>query len=180
LDIYAHPEHGSSEGLLGPSRFIFKRGQGIFPQPFESHTAQSELLDEFKPPESDLAREIVNFRAQNEHDDRIGFSNASFIWHDEAQSGFATPSRRSFRLIIEGDLYFMKNSINLIVGPTGSGKTSMLHALLGEMHFMPSEPGSYFNLPREGGIAYAAQESWVQNETIKVFHFQVSHSEINT
>lgn len=35
------------------------------------------------------------------------------------------------------------------------------------MHFIPSGPGSWFNLPRESGIAYAAQESWVLNETIK-------------
>jgi hypothetical protein len=39
---------------------------------------------------------------------------------------------------------------------------------VGEMHFMPSGPTSWFNLPRKGGVAYAAQESWVQNETIKV------------
>lgn len=41
-------------------------------------------------------------------------------------------------------------------------------ALLGEMHFIPSGPNSCFNLPRNEGVAYAAQESWVQNETIKV------------
>jgi ABC-type multidrug transport system fused ATPase/permease subunit len=35
------------------------------------------------------------------------------------------------------------------------------------MHFIPSGPDSWFNLPRDGGVAYAAQESWVQNETIK-------------
>lgn len=38
----------------------------------------------------------------------------------------------------------------------------------GEMHFVPSGPGSWYSLPREGGVAYAAQESWVQNETIRV------------
>jgi len=43
----------------------------------------------------------------------------------------------------------------------------MLMALLGEMHCIPTSPDSWFNLPREGGVAYAAQESWVQNETIK-------------
>jgi len=43
----------------------------------------------------------------------------------------------------------------------------MLMALLGEMHFIPTNPDSWFNLPRGGGVAYAAQESWVQNETIK-------------
>ncbi|EEB97898.1 hypothetical protein MPER_02688 [Moniliophthora perniciosa FA553] len=40
-------------------------------------------------------------------------------------------------------------------------------ALLGEMHFIPIKPDSYVSLPREGGLAYAAQESWVQNDTIQ-------------
>ena len=35
------------------------------------------------------------------------------------------------------------------------------------MHFVPTTPDSWFGLPRKGGIAYAAQESWVQNETIR-------------
>lgn len=36
------------------------------------------------------------------------------------------------------------------------------------MHFIRSTPDSWFNLPRVDGVAYAAQESWVQNETIRV------------
>ena len=40
-------------------------------------------------------------------------------------------------------------------------------ALLGELHYIPSGLDSWFNLPRENGVAYAAQESWVQNETIR-------------
>ena len=35
------------------------------------------------------------------------------------------------------------------------------------MHFIPLTADSWFNLPRKGGVAYAAQESWVQNETIR-------------
>jgi len=35
------------------------------------------------------------------------------------------------------------------------------------MHFMPTKPDGWFNLPRKGGVAYAAQEAWVQNATIK-------------
>ena len=80
----------------------------------------------------------------------------------------ATPSRRNFHLNIEGDIFFKRGAVNLIVGPTGSGKTSLLLALLGELHFSPRGPDAWFNLPKEGGIAYAAQEPWVQNETIKV------------
>ncbi len=35
------------------------------------------------------------------------------------------------------------------------------------MHFIHENVDSWFNLPRGGGVAYAAQESWVQNETIR-------------
>lgn len=35
------------------------------------------------------------------------------------------------------------------------------------MHFIPGGPNSWYNLPRVRGVAYAAQESWVQNETIR-------------
>ena len=38
---------------------------------------------------------------------------------------------------------------------------------IGEMHFIPLTADAYFSLPRKDGVAYAAQESWVQNETIR-------------
>ncbi|KAJ7042972.1 multidrug resistance-associated ABC transporter [Mycena alexandri] len=65
------------------------------------------------------------------------------------------------------------------------GKTSLLLSLLGfppyflvdayysylplgETYFTSSQdPESWYNLPRDGGVAYAAQESWVQSATIK-------------
>ena len=79
-----------------------------------------------------------------------------------------TPSRRRFTLRVTGELLFKRGRINLIIGPTGSGKTSLLMALLGEMHFVPTSPDSWYHLPRAGGVSYAAQESWIQNETIRV------------
>ena len=51
--------------------------------------------------------------------------------------------------------------------------TSRSDEYTGEMHFTPSGPDSSFNLPRAGGVAFAVQESWVQNETIReniLFH----------
>ncbi|KAE9405641.1 hypothetical protein BT96DRAFT_955137 [Gymnopus androsaceus JB14] len=96
----------------------------------------------------------------------IGFQNATFSWSRDT-SGTATPSSRKFMLRIVNKLSFKKGCLNLITGPTGSGKTSLLVALLSEMHFIPSGPDSFYHLPRDGGVAYAAQESWVQNETIK-------------
>ena len=105
------------------------------------------------------------------HFDRgvIGFQNASFTWSNEdVNDGALTPSRRKFTLRVDDELLFKRGSFNLIIGPTGSGKTSLLMALLGEMHFIPMTPDAWYHLPRLGGVSYAAQESWVQNETIRV------------
>ena len=71
-------------------------------------------------------------------------------------------------LRITDEVFFERGKLNLIVGPTGAGKTSLLMALLGEMHYIPTAPDAFVSLPREGGVAYAAQESWVQNDTIRV------------
>ncbi|KAJ7078496.1 hypothetical protein C8R44DRAFT_836696 [Mycena epipterygia] len=100
--------------------------------------------------------------------DLIGFRDAMFTWvKDDKTNGALTPSSRRFLLKIEGELLFKPGCINLIVGPTGSGKTSLLMALLGEMHLIRSSPSSWLNLPRGIGVSYAAQESWVMNDTIK-------------
>ncbi|KAJ4490432.1 hypothetical protein J3R30DRAFT_3666905 [Lentinula aciculospora] len=100
--------------------------------------------------------------------DAIGFRQATFTWSAESDdNGSVTPSRRRFFLKVEDELLFQKGVVNMIVGPTGSGKTSVLMALLSEMHFVPSGPESWYGLPRASGVAYAAQESWVQNATIR-------------
>ncbi|KAG1749648.1 uncharacterized protein EDB91DRAFT_1334077 [Suillus paluster] len=124
---------------------------------------ETELLDAYAQQDEDRAQLFVQ---PEDESDLIGFRDAVFAWSNES-GGSLTPSKRKFRLRIDGEVYFQRGGINLVVGPTGSGKTSVLMALLGEMHFMPSGPMSWFNLPRKGGVAYAAQESWVQNETIR-------------
>ena len=44
----------------------------------------------------------------------------------------------------------------------------MLHALLGEMHYIPNNAQSYVHLDRSKGVAYVAQESWVISDTVRV------------
>ncbi|KAJ6603499.1 P-loop containing nucleoside triphosphate hydrolase protein [Mycena vulgaris] len=122
---------------------------------------KTELLDAFTEKQTpDL------FASDPAAEQQIGFRNATFAWSKESD-GSLTRSQRQFLLKIDGELLFQPGRINLVVGPTGSGKTSLLMALLGEMHWIPSSPDSWYNLPRAGGVAYAAQESWVLNETIR-------------
>ncbi|KAJ7063699.1 P-loop containing nucleoside triphosphate hydrolase protein [Mycena amicta] len=121
---------------------------------------ETELIDTY----SKLSTPAL---AQDHSTTEIGFKNASFSWEESSSSASVASSTRKFVLRVNGQLIFKKNCINLIVGPTGSGKTSLLMALLGEMHFTSESPDAWFNLPREGGVAYAAQQSWVQNKTIR-------------
>ncbi|KAI0758154.1 multidrug resistance-associated ABC transporter [Fomes fomentarius] len=127
---------------------------------------KTELLDEFSEKDAESAEAVVP--PQTAESDVIGIRAASFTWSNE-NDGTLTPgpNRRNFTLRIEDEVVFKRGRFNLIVGPTGSGKTSLLMALLGELHYVPNGPESYVSLPRLGGVAYAAQESWVQNETIR-------------
>ncbi|KAG8864753.1 hypothetical protein FRB96_003338, partial [Tulasnella sp. 330] len=129
---------------------------------------ETDLLDRFTKPEQDIS---VSALPPTGDPDSIGFRNATFAWKVDSgsagSSGTTTPSQRNFQLRVDGDLFFKKGKLNLILGPTGSGKTSLLMALLGEMHFKREHIDSFLNLPREDGIAFCAQESWIQNATIK-------------
>ncbi|TFK44019.1 multidrug resistance-associated ABC transporter [Crucibulum laeve] len=124
----------------------------------------TELLDTFSAKPQD---QLIVPSLTGENDREIGFRDAVFSWSTDSEDVNLSPSLHSFKLRVNGELLFKHGCINLIIGPTGCGKTSMLMALLGEMHFMSSSADAWFNLPRSGGVAYAAQESWVQNATIR-------------
>ena len=51
-----------------------------------------------------------------------------------------------------------------IVGPVGSGKSSLLSAILGEMQL---ECGEIRVSKLEGGLGLVAQEAWIQQATVK-------------
>jgi ABC-type transport system involved in cytochrome bd biosynthesis fused ATPase/permease subunit len=61
------------------------------------------------------------------------------------------------------NITFIEAELNLIVGPVGSGKSSLLLALLGEMRLL----GGEFHLARNDGVAYVSQIAWLQNATIR-------------
>ncbi|KAJ7646949.1 hypothetical protein FB45DRAFT_891892 [Roridomyces roridus] len=117
----------------------------------------TELLDSFS---SQNTSEVLP--VDESASDVVGFRDATFAWSNDEADGSLTPSSRRFLLKIEGELLFKSDCVNLVVGPTGS-----LTNFTGEMHFIPSSPSSWYNLPRGEGVAYAAQESWVQNDTIR-------------
>ncbi|TBU23091.1 hypothetical protein BD311DRAFT_811015 [Dichomitus squalens] len=130
---------------------------------------KTELLNDFDEKDATATKTVVPPRTVER--DVIGVRGTSFTWSKDNDGsrtpGTPGPNHHNFTLHIKDEVMFGRGRINLILGPTGSGKTSLLMALLGELHYIPNGPDSYVSLPCVGDIAYAAQESWVQNETIK-------------
>ncbi|WVO13290.1 hypothetical protein L204_100903 [Cryptococcus depauperatus] len=121
---------------------------------------ESEMIDEYS--EGKMISIKTPEQLEAEHDGLIRLRNATFTW-DSTETNDSNEG--SLKLIIENTT-FVKNKINLITGPTGSGKSSLLKALVGELHFEQKE-GAFYHLPREGGVSYAAQESWCSSDSIR-------------
>ena len=93
-------------------------------------------------------------------DTAIEITDRSFKWSTEDEK----PCLDSISLSVK------KGSLVAVVGQVGSGKSSLLAAMLGEMdvHRVAGDPP---NLPAvvtiEGAVAYVAQQAWIQNATLK-------------
>ena len=105
----------------------------------------------------------------------IGFREATFIWG--GKDVVAADGSMNFRLL-DLNVDFAIGKLNVISGPTGSGKTSMLMALLGEMTAIKGKvylPGGRsredVRPDPESGLAetcaYVAQQAWLVNASIK-------------
>lgn len=81
----------------------------------------------------------------------VKLNKASFTWNEEASE----PTLK------EIDVEIKKGSLVAIVGTVGSGKSSLLAAMLGEID--KTEGQAFIN----GRVAYVAQQAWIQNETIQ-------------
>ncbi|KAL7781916.1 P-loop containing nucleoside triphosphate hydrolase protein [Trichoderma afarasin] len=122
----------------------------------------------------------------------IGFDNATLEWSVQDIVGIdagedirpaENPPTQEFRLS-NLEIKFHKNGLNLVCGPSGSGKSSLLLALLGEMELLRGRvhlPLAEQPISDDTSIsdaAYCPQEPWIMNQTIRAnilfgLHFQI-------
>ncbi|TID16010.1 hypothetical protein E6O75_ATG09068 [Venturia nashicola] len=140
-----------------------------------AHVLESKVsidrVEEFlAEPETDKYVQLHHSHSVESDVPTVGFKQGTFSWGNQ-------DDEEAFKLR-DMNLEFQTNVINLIVGPTGSGKTSMLLALLGEMTLLKGDvylPGyrSREDLkadPETGlteSVAYCAQQAWLVNANIK-------------
>lgn len=102
----------------------------------------------------------------------IGFQNATFTYHNENADTFT---------LRDLDVSFPFGKLSVIFGATGSGKSSIVLSLMGEMtrlsgtSHLPDpridalvEPDAHTGLVARG-VAYVAQTAWILNATGKYF-----------
>lgn len=85
----------------------------------------------------------------NKSDNALIIEDGTFTWGGE------TTTLRNINLKVK------KGNLTAIVGQVGSGKTSVISALLGEMEKVKG------NVNVDGRVAYVPQQAWIQNATLQ-------------
>ncbi|OKL56526.1 hypothetical protein UA08_08261 [Talaromyces atroroseus] len=109
----------------------------------------------------------------------ISFENASIAWPSDESSDTAGDRRYILRNL---DLSFPKNELSVVSGKTGTGKSLLLAAILGEVDILsgkikvphaPSTQERHDHLATKdnwiipSSIAFVAQIPWIENASIK-------------
>ena len=96
---------------------------------------------------------------RNEEPEVITIENGNFVWETKTESGDSniTPTLKDIHFNVK------EGVLVAIVGSVGSGKSSFLSALLGEMECLTGR----VNIKGSHSIAYCPQLAWIQNATLR-------------
>jgi ABC-type multidrug transport system fused ATPase/permease subunit len=141
----------------------------------ESKVSVDRIEEYLSEPETDKYHQLISRKKDDSGEPLIGFENATFSWGGEDMADKAAAD--AFKLM-DLDLKFRVGHLNVVAGPTGSGKTSLLMGLLGEMTKLKGKvylPGGRSREdvkpnPDTGlteTVAYCAQQAWLVNGTVK-------------
>ena len=135
----------------------------------EAKVSVDRVEEYLTEPETDKYNQLETTEVDENGDPVIGFQDATFSWGSDSSDDFK---------LIDITMRFDVGQLNVVSGPTGSGKTSLLMALLGEMTKIEGnvyQPGGRsredMKIDPETGltesVAYCAQQAWLVNGTIK-------------
>lgn len=141
----------------------------------ESKVSVDRIEEFLNEEETEKYEQLKHDNVDEEGNKTIGFKNATFSWGGKEKSGEDLSG--AFRLM-DLNINFEIGKLNIIAGPTGSGKTSLLMALLGEMTIIKGTVNLPGGTNREDAradpetgltetVAYCAQQAWLVNANIK-------------
>ena len=129
---------------------------------------------------------VSSFLAEDELDgyvtrkfDKMAVSiknKARFVYEKESGASDETKCSENHPTKEEGpfelkdiELEVQKGQLIAVIGQVASGKSSLISAILGEMHLVENDLGEMgsVNISKEQTICYVAQQAWIQNNTLK-------------
>ncbi|RHY75329.1 hypothetical protein DYB38_013598, partial [Aphanomyces astaci] len=91
----------------------------------------------------------------------VQMQRANFSWNIDPSGRQEAREKEGPMTLKDISLTIAPNTLTIVVGPVGSGKSSLISALLGEIHQVS---GSRLV---NGRVAYVNQEAWIQHATLK-------------
>ncbi|XP_065206376.1 multidrug resistance-associated protein 1-like isoform X2 [Planococcus citri] len=105
-------------------------------------------------------RKINNFLNAEERDNEYFSANNGYALSIE-NGNFSRYKNENKEILKNINIHISKTKLVAVIGPLGSGKTSLLLAFLNELH------KSSGTINKQGTIAYADQQAWILNKTVK-------------
>jgi ABC-type multidrug transport system fused ATPase/permease subunit len=141
----------------------------------ESKVSVDRIEEYLNEPETDKYSQLISHKEDENGQPILGFEHGTFSWgSNDMKDKIAA---EAFKLM-DLDIRFKVGELNVVSGPTGSGKTSLLMALLGEMTKLKGNvylPGAGSREDQKAdpatgltnSVAYCAQQAWLVNGTVK-------------
>ncbi|KAG7443764.1 multidrug resistance-associated ABC transporter [Guyanagaster necrorhizus] len=167
---------------------------GVALKRIEVYLQEEEVTDQVSSLKKDLSEPLL----LGPDEDGLGLENASLKWnevekpkedepgnHNKLSAASSTESAESLAETIEGEpvdhkfelrdisVLFPEGELSIITGPTASGKTALLIAVLGEMTLLDGRiimAKDRSRIDEHGNmhaISYAAQAPWLRHQSIK-------------
>ena len=116
-----------------------------------------------------LAEEVHSYVEKMDKTYELGIEirNGTFTWETDSSEKAASPSTDESNAKVEDysiqDITMLvpKGKLVALVGPVGSGKSTVLQSLVGETKNIQG------NVRVSGAVGYAPQQAWIQNATVR-------------
>eukprot|EP01031_Cornospumella_fuschlensis_P034745 gene34745-42071_t len=149
-----------SKSMLRSAEYLEKGGLGAFCCFTKSRESNSHVNSgggSHRPPGSSSRSGNRYSRLLDEEEADADLENPS-----NHASSMNDNAEQDIQVIIKNvNLRIQPGSLNIIIGATGSGKSSLLSAILGETLILS---GERFMV---GEVSYSTQTAWIQNETLR-------------
>ncbi|CAD8077788.1 unnamed protein product [Paramecium sonneborni] len=103
----------------------------------------------------EIMTECISYKEYRDSDIAISVKEGNFYWNKQQ-------IENQEKILKDIDILIPPGQLVSIIGDVGSGKTSFVQSLLGEMLYR-----DYPKLQINGQIAYVSQKAWIQNATVK-------------